>query len=175
MLEYFFILLCCFPETPLDDIFYNPIFNKPITRAHVILNLRLETDNASCDLYTLRKESKECFEKKFPSQSYLYHFGYTHFSQTKDLLLFSNTYIEFCKKNIDIGNIEEQSAWYKVLKEAEHLNQIYNLVDDSVITQYGLYQRRLALFKLKQIIGEDDFYRGKLPPNVPIWRFGEKD
>jgi hypothetical protein len=175
MFEYFFILLCCFPETPLDNIFSNPIFYKPINRAHIILNLRLETDNNWCNLYSLRKESKESFQKRIPNPSYLYHFGYTDFSQTKELLLFSNAYIENCKRNISIGNLHEQEVWYKILKEAEHLHTIYDLVDDSVRPQYSLYQRRLALFKIKKLIGEEDFYKGKLPPNIPIWRFSEKD
>jgi hypothetical protein len=33
--------------------------------------------------------------------------------------------------------------------------------------------RRQALKKLREMIGENAYYYGQMPPSVPVWRFRE--
>jgi hypothetical protein len=46
-------------------------------------------------------------------------------------------------------------------------------VRDARCEYYYVTVRRQALKRLKDMLGEDDYYAAKLPPHVPIWRFEE--
>lgn len=174
MIELFFILIISFPPSPIDDFFNHRMFEWHIKRAHIKIGLRLEKDTNNHTIQTLRSESSILFRNSYPNQSYFYNFGYAHHDQTKDLLIFSNLYSSFCKYKMSIGGYEGE-IWGVILKENEHLYRIYDLLDDALRTDLSLFKRRQALHRLKLIIGDEDFYRGKLPPSVPIWRFSNID
>ena len=40
---------------------------------------------------------------------------------------------------------------------------------------YYVTVRRQALKKLKEMIGDQAYYSGSLPPHVPVWRFARGD
>lgn len=60
-----------------------------------------------------------------------------------------------------------------VIEENERLYQVWNLADDAVQPYFGVVKRRTALRKLRELLGEDDYQAGRLPPPVPVWRFNE--
>jgi hypothetical protein len=173
MFEYIFIFLSLFPSSPIDDFFAHKIFDKSLKNAHIILGLRTKEDNRSYySINTLRSESNLVYTNNYPSISYIYNFGYTSSEQTMPILLFSNSYSSFCKKRIEFGDSNVE-VLIQTLEEIAFLYQIYDLVDDTVRSEYNLFRKRQSLHKIKQIIGEEDFYSGKLPPFVPIWRFSK--
>jgi hypothetical protein len=58
-----------------------------------------------------------------------------------------------------------------VIEETERLYRIWDLVRDAGCEYYYITVRRQALKELRDLIGYDDYYRSKLPPWVPTWRF----
>jgi hypothetical protein len=61
------------------------------------------------------------------------------------------------------------------MQETEHLYQVWDTVRDARCDYYYVTVRRQALKKLRKMLGVDDYYFGKLPPPVPLWRFQEID
>ncbi len=60
-----------------------------------------------------------------------------------------------------------------VMRETDRLYQVWDAVRDARCEFYYVTVRRQALKKLKEMVGEDDYFAGVLPPNVPTWRFNE--
>jgi len=59
------------------------------------------------------------------------------------------------------------------LRETDKLYQVWDSVRDARCDFYYVTVRRQALKKLRDLLGPDDYYAGKLPPYVPLWRFQE--
>ena len=57
-----------------------------------------------------------------------------------------------------------REAWY-TLSVAEGYTRIKLFPED------GEYHGRSALARLRDYIGPDAYYRGEMPPPVPLWRF----
>lgn len=60
-----------------------------------------------------------------------------------------------------------------VQREVDYLYQVWDAVRDARCEYYYVTVRRNALKRLRDLLGVDDYYRGELPPHVPIWRFRE--
>jgi hypothetical protein len=91
-----------------------------------------------------------------------------------DLLAFNRTY----RQNIDalqpldphhVGDLKE------VLAEIDHLYQVWDLVRDARCEYYYVTVRRQALKKLRDLVGEEAYLNGSLPPHVPVWRFAKAE
>lgn len=54
------------------------------------------------------------------------------------------------------------------LEEACKLYRVWDAIDDCHSSDKETVQ--LALIKLKETLGEDAFWRGEVPPPVPLWR-----
>ena len=61
----------------------------------------------------------------------------------------------------------------QVLAETDRLYQVWDCVRDARCDFYYVTARRQALQKLRDLIGEEAYAEGELPPNVPTWRFRE--
>ncbi len=59
--------------------------------------------------------------------------------------------------------------------ETDQLYHIWDLVRDAGSDCYYITFRRQALAALREAIGQGDYYRGVLPPHVPVWRFERRD
>ena len=57
--------------------------------------------------------------------------------------------------------------------ETDRLYKVWDAVRDARCDFYYVTVRRAALKKLKDAIGEEAYLLGRLPPNVPTWRFNE--
>lgn len=89
---------------------------------------------------------------------------------------------EHCQKLIDF-NVEHQSwldaqviifPWKNFdnwIAENRKLKYTWELVKYSTQDYHDLSKRRLALKHLRHTLGDDAYYRGQLPPHVPVWRF----
>jgi hypothetical protein len=57
------------------------------------------------------------------------------------------------------------------MKETDKLYQIWDAVLDARSEYYYVTVRRKALKRLQELIGERNYFYGRLPPHVPLWRF----
>jgi hypothetical protein len=90
--------------------------------------------------------------------------------RVNDLLAFNREY----RRNLSIRQPVELARWWELreaLQETDHLYQVWDTVRDARCDYYYVTVRRHALKKLRQLLGEDAYYNGRLPPCVPLWRF----
>jgi hypothetical protein len=95
-------------------------------------------------------------------------------SLVNDMLAFNRAY----RQHLDNRQAMELSnSWeiHEMLLEADRLYQIWDLVRDTRCDYYYVTVRRQALKKLKELIGDQAYYSGCLPPHVPVWRFARID
>ena len=91
-----------------------------------------------------------------------------------DMLAFNREFQKYVETRLatdSVGLPELREA----LNEAEQLYRIWDQVRDSRCDYYYVTVRRQALKQLREMVGIDAFYRGTLPPHVPVWRFPEID
>jgi len=91
-----------------------------------------------------------------------------------EMLEFNRTYRRF----LDVRQQVEPARWCEfqdVLEETDHLYRIWDTVRDARCDGYYVYSRRQALKRLREMIGAEAYYSGRLPPYVPLWRFQQID
>ncbi len=76
------------------------------------------------------------------------------------------------RRAMDVARADDMRV---ILDETERLYQIWDTVKDARCQCYYVPFRRRALKKLRDLVGPDAYYSGKLPPPVPIWRFQKID
>lgn len=60
----------------------------------------------------------------------------------------------------------EEAIW-----ECDELRAIYDAADVATSDTTLVVDRRLALERLRRLVGANNYYEGILPPCVPVWRF----
>lgn len=86
-----------------------------------------------------------------------------------DLLGFNRAfrqYLDVRQPGEPARGVELRSA----IQEIDHLYHVYDTVRDARCEYYYVTVRRQALKRLRDLLGEEDYYRAKLPPHVPVWR-----
>lgn len=61
----------------------------------------------------------------------------------------------------------------ETIRQTHRLYEIWDLVRDARCEFYSPRVRRMALAELRQRLGDEAYYAGRLPPPVPVWRFAE--
>lgn len=61
----------------------------------------------------------------------------------------------------------------ETLKDVDALYRAWDSLRDAINPYYYVTARRMALAKLVELIGQDAFSNGCMPPPVPIWKFTE--
>lgn len=86
-----------------------------------------------------------------------------------ELLLFNRAYRQYLDECIPVhpGDRELTAA----RDENQILYNIWDCVRDARCEYYYVHIRRQALVRLRLYLGEEDFWKAKLPPHVPYWRF----
>lgn len=138
--------------------------------AHCSVNLRLPCDSRSVSVYSFFTELLEVERLRLPSLADGYNLGYFDRNCVQELLEFNLQYQACCERNY-ILDIVNRGYWGVCLAEAKWLFRVYDVLDDSLCIYNSVFTRRLALGKLRDILGEENFYRGPLPPHIPLWRF----
>lgn len=85
-----------------------------------------------------------------------------------DALHFS---LEFSARCREQAALEPWRAaeWEAIATEADQLRRVWQIAAE---TQCGwVLARRRALARLRDALGEEDYYAGRMPPTVPVWRF----
>lgn len=87
-----------------------------------------------------------------------------------DFLAVNRTYRNdlHARLGIDLVNMEELRT---AIVETDQLYQIWDTVRDARCDYYYVTVRRQALSLLRELIGAEAFYSGRMPPNVPVWHF----
>lgn len=71
------------------------------------------------------------------------------------------------RRDLDVLHREEIDA---VIEECDQLYRAWDLIRDSRCSYYYMTVRRQALLDLRNLLGLRAFYRGELPPALPVWR-----
>jgi hypothetical protein len=91
-----------------------------------------------------------------------------------DLLAFNRAY----RQHLDTLLAVELVHWWELreaLQEADRLYQIWDTVRDARCDYYYVTVRRQALKRLREVLGDEAYCSGCLPPHVPLWRFQRID
>jgi hypothetical protein len=91
-----------------------------------------------------------------------------------DLLTFNRAY----RQHLDTCLTIETVHWWELreaIQEVDRLYQVWDAVRDARCDYYYVAVRRQALKRLREMIGEEAYYSGCLPPYVPIWSFQRID
>lgn len=67
---------------------------------------------------------------------------------------------------------KDDAARDAALRDAEDLFAVWDALDDAQLNT-GPYSRRYHLARLRDLLGEDAYAAGRMPPAVPVWRFRE--
>lgn len=87
-----------------------------------------------------------------------------------DCLAFNRAY----RQHIDVrrpGEPARSWQWRGALMEADWLYAVWDKVRDTRCEYYYVTVRRHALLDLREMIGPEAYYLGRLPPYIPLWRF----
>ena len=71
---------------------------------------------------------------------------------------------------IDLIHAEEIRV---AVQDTDQLYQIWDAVRDSRCDYYYVTVRRQSLSLLRDLIGDESFYSGRMPPQVPVWHFSK--
>jgi hypothetical protein len=91
-----------------------------------------------------------------------------------DLLAFNRSYRQQLENR---QHLELVYGWElrEVVGEVDRLYQIWDTARDARCEYYYISVRRQALKKLRDLVGDQAYYSGALPPHVPVWRFARID
>jgi hypothetical protein len=67
--------------------------------------------------------------------------------------------------------LHRQDELDEALQEAKNLSTIWALVDTAACPSQSWVCRRMALMRLREMLGPEAYYGGAIPPCVPLWRF----
>lgn len=93
-----------------------------------------------------------------------------------EILAFNRRFRTFVEQKIDFTiDAHEKLFLGEVLLEIDELYNLWDMIKDTNCEYYYVTTRRNMLKKLKEKLGDVDFYDGALPPAVPLWRFQRID
>jgi hypothetical protein len=87
-----------------------------------------------------------------------------------ELLVFNRAYRKYLEERQPVDPLHATELRY-VIREVDYLFTIWDAVRDARCDYYFVHVRRQALKRLREMLPEDDYYGGQLPPHVPFWRF----
>lgn len=87
-----------------------------------------------------------------------------------DFLAFNRAYRAELQARLDLDAVQAVHL-RQALKETEQLHHLWCEVRDAGCEYYYITVRRQALQHLRDLLGDEAFYSGRLPPYVPVWRF----
>ena len=89
-----------------------------------------------------------------------------------ELVRFNRSYLKHLQQRQQL-EVDRADALRAVMWETDRLYQVWDAVRDARCEFYYVTVRRQALKKLKDLVGDEAYQTGTLPPNVPTWRFNE--
>ena len=120
------------------------------------------------DLNMLRRRYRELEDAPMLADS----FRFPERNAVNELVKFNRAF----RKTIDQRQqleTDRADSFRNVLWETDRLYQVWDSVRDARCDFYYVTVRRQALKKLRDLVGEEAYLTGDLPPNVPTCRFNE--
>lgn len=130
----------------------------------------VKAENFEADLKLMRKRYQELVDAPLVSDALRFPCRET----ASELLTFNREYHRTLKQRRQALG-EGNGALDQALDEVEQLYHVWDLVRDARSDCYYISVRRRALQALRQALGEENYYRGVMPPHVPVWRFVRRD
>jgi hypothetical protein len=122
------------------------------------------------DLKLLRRRYQELADAPPLTDSY----RFPDRASVSELLAFNRSY----RQQLDSRQSVELVRWWELreaVQEVDRLYAIWDTVRDARCDYYYVTVRRQALKRLKDTLGQEAYYRGDLPPHIPLWRFQRID
>jgi hypothetical protein len=91
-----------------------------------------------------------------------------------DLMAFNRAYRNDLTTRLALDTIHEDEL-RAALTETDQLYRIWDAIRDARCDYYYITVRRQALQQLRELLGAEAYYSGRLPPHVPSWRFAVLD
>lgn len=129
------------------------------------LNYFNRTQDAACDLRALQGRFRDFAFAPLVQES----LRFPDRNTCLELLAFNRAYRDHLLLRIEVDP-GDAPALLAALTEADELFQIWRLVADARWNAIYVTPRRQALQALQERIGAEAFYRGDVPPYVPLWR-----
>jgi len=125
-------------------------------------------DDYSADLNLLRRRYQELKDAPRVADS----FRFPDRTAVNDLVRFNRAFRKHLDQRHELET-DRSEELRLVMRETDRLYQVWDAVRDARCEFYYVTVRRQALKKLKDMLGDESYTAGTLPPNVPTWRFNE--
>lgn len=100
--------------------------------------------------------------ERFPDRKYI-----------NELLALNRVYKAQLQQRIAI-DLQHEEELRLAIQETDQLYQVWDSIRDARCDYYYVTVRRQSLGLLRDLIGAEWFYSGRMPPVVPVWRFGSR-
>jgi hypothetical protein len=88
----------------------------------------------------------------------------------EDMLAFNRAYRKDLLDRMELDSHPTEQL-RQAVQEVDQLHFLWTTVRDAKCSFYYVTVRRQSLQHLRELIGDEAFYRGELPPHVPLWCF----
>jgi len=123
-------------------------------------------EDAASDIRMLQRRFQELSDAPYLSDAV----RFPDRAVVNELLAFNRAYRNYVETRQPMETVQG-SQLRAVQREIEYLYQVWDTVRDARCDYYYVTVRRQALKRLRELVGDDAYYRGELPPHVPLWRF----
>lgn len=160
------------PAPAIDDSTWNVLCGPLCTLAlqWEILDPReerlREPEHFVTDIRVLRRRYRELID----APRLFDHWRFPDKASVGQMLSFNRAY----KRHLDVMKPllpDQATVVTAALRETDQLYQVWDKVHDARSEIYYVPVRRLALKQLRELVGAEAYYTGRLPPHVPVWRF----
>lgn len=93
------------------------------------------------------------------------------FLECQDNLAFNRAYV--CYLEGRLAWEADQEAGAESISEAKQLRAVWQVLWHVQHPHHADCCRHESLRELKQLLGDEAYYAGRMPPHVPLWRFQE--
>jgi len=87
----------------------------------------------------------------------------------------SGTHLIWCEERLAESPLPQKGAAADWRREADGLHDRWDALRDAGYTSYGDHYRRARLGRLRELLGDEAYFAGWMPPPVPLWRFQSGD
>ena len=88
----------------------------------------------------------------------------------EDFLTFNRDYRRYLLAQLETDAVRAEEL-RTALQELDQRFHLWSTVRDARCTFYYVTVRRQALQQIRDLVGSEAYYRGQMPPHVPIWHF----
>lgn len=93
-------------------------------------------------------------------------------AEVAEAIRFNRSYRGSVERRMELDT-QRLPLFLQVVRETDELYTVWDAARDAQCDFYYVQVRRLALARLRTLIGDEAYRAGELPPAAPIWRFNE--